>query len=143
LFYLYLRCYYFINWVGMNLHSLVIMLLIKLDPLKCLTALNLSHPPYGLACHVVFLLLSTTRAQACLFPCIYNTRFAAQTGRTLKTTTVISRSSRCACLQSAACGGTLSAARTCYVCFVEDYCPVITLYSCGTVFGIHHVVACV
>jgi hypothetical protein len=40
-----------------------------------------------------------------LFSCIYNTWIAAQTGRTLRTTPVISRSSRCACLQSAACGG--------------------------------------
>jgi hypothetical protein len=56
---------------------------------------------------------------------------------------VISRSSRCACLQSATCGGTLSAARTRYLCFVYDFGHVITLYSCGTDFGIHNVVVCV
>jgi hypothetical protein len=73
--------------------------------IKMLNRLNLSHPPYGLACYVVFPLLSTTRAHTCLFSCIYNTRIAAQTGRTLKTTPVISRSSRCACIQSTAYGG--------------------------------------
>jgi hypothetical protein len=73
---------------------------------KMLNCLNLSHPPYGLACYVVSLLLSTSCAHACLFFCIYNTRITTQTGRTLKTTLVISRSSRYACLQSAACGGT-------------------------------------
>jgi hypothetical protein len=35
LFYLYSLCYYFLNLVGMSLRSLVIMLLIKRDSLKC------------------------------------------------------------------------------------------------------------
>jgi hypothetical protein len=72
---------------------------------KMLNYLNLSHPPYGLACYVVFPLLSTARAHASLVSCIYNTWIAAQAGRTSKTTLVISKISRCACLQSAACGG--------------------------------------
>ena len=77
----------------------------KTWPTKMLNCLNPSQTPYGQACYVVFPLLSTARAHACLFSCIYNTRIAAQTGRDLKTTPVTSRSSRCACLQSAACGG--------------------------------------
>jgi hypothetical protein len=55
----------------------------------------------------------------------------------------ISRSSRCACLQSAACGGILSAAITRYLCFYLEFGHVITLYLCGTDFGIHNVVVCV
>jgi hypothetical protein len=50
---------------------------------------------------------------------------------------------RCACLQSAACGGTLFAARTRYLCSVYDFGLVITLYSCGSDFCIHNAVACV
>jgi hypothetical protein len=77
----------------------------KTWPTKMLNCLNLSHPPYGLACYDDSFLLSTSCAHACLFSCICNTRITAQTGRTLKITPMISRSSRCACLQSAACGG--------------------------------------
>jgi hypothetical protein len=55
-----------------------------------LNCLNLSRPPYGLAFYVGFLLLSMSCAHTCLFSCIYTTRIPAQTGRTLKTTPVIS-----------------------------------------------------
>jgi hypothetical protein len=93
-----------------------------------LTCLNLSHPPYGLACYVIFPLLSTARAHACLFSCFYNTRIAAQTGRGLKITPVTSRSSRCVCVFSQLPIETsLSVARTSYLCFVKDFGHVITL----------------
>jgi hypothetical protein len=118
LFYPYLWCIYFINCGWYELTLFCNYVANKTWLTKMLNCLNLSHPPYGLACYVVFPLLSMARAHACLFSCIYNTRIAAQTGRALKTTPVISRSSRCACLQSAACGGILSAARTRYLCFV-------------------------
>jgi hypothetical protein len=47
------------------------------------------------------------------------------------------------CLQSAALEASLSNARTRYLCFAYDFGHVITLYSCGTDFGIHNVIACV
>jgi hypothetical protein len=48
------------------------------------------------------LLVSTSCAHACLLSCIYDTRIAAQTGRTLKIFPEISRSSTCA-LSSVSC----------------------------------------
>jgi hypothetical protein len=42
-------------------------------------------------------------------------------------------------LQSVACGGILSAARTRLFEIRLRLCLVITLYSCGTDFGIHNV----
>jgi hypothetical protein len=92
-----------VGWYELTLFSNYVANKTRLT--KMLNCLNLSHPPYGLACYVVFPLLSTARAHSCLFSCIYNTRIAAQTGRALKTSPVICRSSRCACLQSAASGG--------------------------------------
>jgi hypothetical protein len=93
---------HYLGWYELTLFSNFVAN--KTWPTKMLNCLNLSHPPYGLACYVVFLLLSTSCAHACLFSYIYNTRIAAQTKRTLKTIPVISRSSRCACLQSTSCG---------------------------------------
>jgi hypothetical protein len=101
-FILYLWCLYLINWVGMNLHSLSNYVANKTWLTKMLNCLNLSHPPYGLACYVVSLLLSTSCAHACSLSCIYNTRIAAQTGRILNISPEISRSSRCA-LSSVSC----------------------------------------
>jgi hypothetical protein len=37
----------------------------------------------------------------------------------------------------------LSAARTRYLCSFKTFGHVITLYSCGTDFGIHNVITCV
>jgi hypothetical protein len=65
--------------------------------------------------------------------------FAAQTGRTSKIFQEIARSSRCASLQSAACGGILSDARTRLFKIRLRLWSVITLYSYGTIFGIHNV----
>jgi hypothetical protein len=51
LFYLYLWFLHSSNWVGMNLHSLVIMLLIKLDSLKCYSTWTLAI--HHMALHVM------------------------------------------------------------------------------------------
>jgi hypothetical protein len=55
LFYLYLWCLYFINWVGMNLQFFSNYVANKNWLTKMLNCLKLSHPPYGLACYVVSL----------------------------------------------------------------------------------------
>jgi hypothetical protein len=68
-FIIYLWCLYLINWVGMNLHSLVTRLLIKLDSLKCWTAWTLAI--HLMALHVMLFSLAEYVLCSCLFTFLY------------------------------------------------------------------------
>jgi hypothetical protein len=66
-------------------------------------------------------------------------RFAAQTGRTLKIFQEISRSSRCAYSSVSCLWRHFVRCENSLFKFHLGLWFVITLYSCGTVFGIHNV----
>jgi hypothetical protein len=62
--------------------------------------------------------LSTACTHACPIYCNYTTWNASQTGRDLKTTPEISRSSRHTCLQLASCGGVFIGCEILVILFV-------------------------